>query len=201
VGPEGLCGGNRPDPGNLRQVIPDKERIDALAVATGQYVTLLPAEPAQGDQRCAMVIHRRGNGGFSGFSIRDGYRTSRTERCIVFDDHDARRDRINRRPQPVIAAVNVNRQQIDLLWYPASQQQIIDILRRDGALILQNVLEPAQLQQIEEETWPNIEATEPAIDLLTVCRSLERIGDHCTNIAEDIIVVIEGSIVRHSKVT
>lgn len=46
----------------------------------------------------------------------------------------------------------------------ADQQQIIDILRRDGALILQNVLEPAQLQQIEEETWPYIEATEPGRD-------------------------------------
>ena len=38
---------------------------------------------------------------------------------------------------------------------------------------------------------------EPLIHLLLVSRHLERIADHATNIAEDVIYMIEGEIVRH----
>lgn len=41
------------------------------------------------------------------------------------------------------------------------------------------------------------EETEPLIHLLSVSRHLERIADHATNIAEDVIYMIEGAIVRH----
>jgi len=34
--------------------------------------------------------------------------------------------------------------------------------------------------------------------LLSVCRQLERIGDHASNIAEDIIYLLTGDIIRHS---
>lgn len=36
--------------------------------------------------------------------------------------------------------------------------------------------------------------------LLSVSRNLERIGDHTTNIAEDIIDMVRGEIVQHSKI-
>ena len=35
------------------------------------------------------------------------------------------------------------------------------------------------------------------INLLLIARHLERIGDHATNIAEEVIYMIEGEIVRH----
>ena len=42
---------------------------------------------------------------------------------------------------------------------------------------------------------------EPALDLILISRHLERIGDHATNIAEDVIYYVEGRDVRHSAET
>src|SRR6186713_2170880 len=38
---------------------------------------------------------------------------------------------------------------------------------------------------------------EPALDLILVSRHLERIGDHATNVAEDVIFMVSGRDVRH----
>jgi phosphate transport system protein len=43
--------------------------------------------------------------------------------------------------------------------------------------------------------------TEQALNALVVARSLERVADHATNIAEDVIFWIRGSDVRHSMRT
>ena len=41
---------------------------------------------------------------------------------------------------------------------------------------------------------------EPGVDLVLMSRHLERVGDHATNIAEDVIFIVEGRDVRHSSV-
>ena len=40
---------------------------------------------------------------------------------------------------------------------------------------------------------------EPALDLILISRHLERIGDHATNIAEDVIFMVSGRDVRHHQ--
>ena len=55
-------------------------------------------------------------------------------------------------------------------------------------------------QQVIKALREHPEDVERLILLLSVSRNLERIGDHSTNIAEDILYMIRGEIVRHSKV-
>lgn len=41
------------------------------------------------------------------------------------------------------------------------------------------------------------EMVEPGLSLFSAIRHLERIADHATNIAEDVVYLVEGAIVRH----
>lgn len=45
----------------------------------------------------------------------------------------------------------------------------------------------------------NPDETQNNINLFLIARQLERIGDHATNIAEDIIYMVEGEIIRHQS--
>ncbi len=40
---------------------------------------------------------------------------------------------------------------------------------------------------------------EPALHCFSASRHVERIADHAENIAEDIIYLVEGDIIRHQK--
>jgi len=51
--------------------------------------------------------------------------------------------------------------------------------------------------QAKAEIRIHPENLDPLSNLLSVSRSIERIADHVTNIAEDLIYMIEGEIVRH----
>ena len=72
-------------------------------------------------------------------------------------------------------------------WVWAQDDQIDDINRSVHKQVIQALKE-------------HPEDVERLIILLSVSRNLERIGDHSTNIAEDILYMIDGEIVRHSKV-
>ncbi len=50
---------------------------------------------------------------------------------------------------------------------------------------------------IRDRLQTDPEAADYLLSLLNVSRNLERIADHATNIAEDVIYMIEGDIVRH----
>ena len=66
-----------------------------------------------------------------------------------------------------------------------AQDDEIDALNRQMFILVQDAIDT------------NPENTESLIHLLSASRHLERIADHATNIAEDVIYMIEGQIVRH----
>lgn len=51
----------------------------------------------------------------------------------------------------------------------------------------------------KEEVKRDPEKIELMLQYLSISRHLERIGDHATNIAEDVIYLAEGDIIRHKK--
>jgi len=51
----------------------------------------------------------------------------------------------------------------------------------------------------QEEIPRNVDATAATLDILSVARKIERTADIATNIAEEVIFLVEGSVVRHSK--
>ena len=55
-------------------------------------------------------------------------------------------------------------------------------------------------EMIKQELDRSKENSHHFIHLLTVSRQLERIGDQATNIAEDVVYMIEGTIIRHKEI-
>ncbi len=90
-----------------------------------------------------------------------------------------------------------------------AQQMLRDALdafvRRDTTLAQHVLNQDDELDSLKTQVFRELlthmlqdQATiEPALDLVLVSRHLERVGDHATNIAEDVIFMVEAKDVRH----
>ena len=56
----------------------------------------------------------------------------------------------------------------------------------------------AQLQQVMKSDPSTVER---AVSLLSVSRHLERIADHATNVAEDVVFLVDGEVIRHLRLS
>jgi phosphate transport system protein len=82
-------------------------------------------------------------------------------------------------------------------------------VRRDTVLAKQVLDEDDRLDTLKTQVFRELLArmlddrgtVEPALDLILVSRHLERIGDHATNIAEDVIFMVSALDVRHPPQT
>ena len=78
-------------------------------------------------------------------------------------------------------------------------------VRRDTQLAHQVLNEDDRLDALKTQVFRELltymlddpSTVEPALDLILVSRHLERIGDHATNIAEDVIFMVSALDVRH----
>jgi len=71
------------------------------------------------------------------------------------------------------------------------------VLNRDDEL---DALKNRVFRDILERMLANPRVIEPGLDLILISRHLERIGDHATNIAEDIIFIVSARDVRHKSI-
>ena len=78
-------------------------------------------------------------------------------------------------------------------------------VRRDTHLAHQVLNEDDKLDALKTQIFRELltymlqdpATIEPALDLILISRHLERIGDHATNIAEDVIFIVSAKDVRH----
>jgi phosphate transport system protein len=82
-------------------------------------------------------------------------------------------------------------------------------VRRDTTLAHQVLNEDDRLDALKTQVFRDLltcmlqdpSTVEPALDLILISRHLERIGDHATNIAEDVIFMVSALDVRHHAPT
>ncbi len=82
------------------------------------------------------------------------------------------------------------------------------LVNLDVDLAFKVLLLDNEVDAIQKEAYDRIKAAikedsrrvGQLINLLLISRHLERLGDHATNIAEEVIYLIEGEIIRHGKV-
>ncbi|MFA5646140.1 MAG: phosphate signaling complex protein PhoU [Candidatus Ratteibacteria bacterium] len=120
-------------------------------------------------------------------------------------------------------AVNISEQSLKIMEQPLlkplvdipkmsqiSQEMVRDVINafvsRDVSLAKKVILADQEVDrlhnQIQDELVYDYISKEPsdaprAIALLLVARHLERIGDHATNIAEDVIYMVNAEVVKH----
>ncbi|MBN1507694.1 MAG: phosphate signaling complex protein PhoU [Sedimentisphaerales bacterium] len=75
-----------------------------------------------------------------------------------------------------------------------SAQQAYEVLAADDEV---DAMNRQMYQTVQDGIVAHPDQTESLIHMLSVSRHIERIADHATNIAEDVIYMIEGVIVRH----
>jgi phosphate transport system protein len=69
-----------------------------------------------------------------------------------------------------------------------------EVLRQDDWL---DALKDQIFRELLTYMLGDRQTIEPAVDLILISRHLERVGDHATNIAEDVIFLVEARDVRH----
>ena len=111
----------------------------------------------------------------------------------------------------IVAAVKINTdlERVGDLAVNIAESMLRDALdafvRRDTALAQRVLDEDDKLDDLKTQIFRELltymlqdpTTIEPALDLILVSRHLERIGDHATNIAEDVIFIVSARDVRH----
>ena len=77
------------------------------------------------------------------------------------------------------------KQDVDLARHVGEQDDIVDEYNRELILELRRMM------------CERKEVVEPALHFFSASRQIERIADHATNIAEDVVYLVDGEITRH----
>jgi len=83
------------------------------------------------------------------------------------------------------------------------------LVERDVELARRVCLEDREVDEENRRRFAELQQTmksdpatvERAVSLLSVSRHLERIADHATNVAEDVVFLVDGEVIRHLRLT
>jgi phosphate transport system protein len=87
-------------------------------------------------------------------------------------------------------------------------EKALDALVRQDALTAREVLVADDeidelyrelIDELKDDIRADLEHLDPIVLLFSVARYLERLADHATNIAEDVLYMVEGEIQRHNQ--
>ncbi len=85
-------------------------------------------------------------------------------------------------------------------------RQSIDAFVRGDAELARRICEEDEqvdranrliIQELLEAMHHDPDCIDRGVELISISKNLERIGDHATNIAEDVVYLVEGDIIRH----
>jgi phosphate transport system protein len=96
----------------------------------------------------------------------------------------------------------------DLVEEQVSNYSLKAVVRRDVELAQKVMANEDQVDHYRDQIFRGLltymmgdsSLVFPAFELILVAKNLERIGDHATNIAEDVVYIVQGLDVRHPSV-
>ena len=180
----------RHDPERAREVIAADERIDQLEVDLEEAALKIIAlhQPVADDLRLIVAVLRIN----SDLERIGDLAVNIAERAIFLSGHPAPGVQIDFAPMAE-KAQEMLRQSLDAFVNvdPALARRVIetdnDVDRMNRQMYC----------SVYELIRGNPDQVESLLHLLSASRHLERIADHATNIAEDVIYMAEGKVVRH----
>ncbi|HUF47090.1 MAG TPA: phosphate signaling complex protein PhoU [Vicinamibacterales bacterium] len=96
-------------------------------------------------------------------------------------------------PRMAVIAQAMLRDALDA-WVRRDTELAQSVLDRDDEL---DALKTQVFRELLTFMLQNQNTIEPSLDLILISRHLERIGDHATNVAEDVIFMVSARDVRH----
>ncbi len=117
-------------------------------------------------------------------SIAQRYKTS-SQNCATFKyDYTAMGDQAARMLKMSLdALVSLD---VDMAYSVREMDREVNTMRNDAYRVM------------KEDIRSHPQMVEEIINMYLISRHIERVGDHTTNIAEEVIYLIEGEIIRHS---
>jgi phosphate transport system protein len=174
-----------------RQVIADDREVDAIEKRIDEECLSLLArqQPAARDLRFLVAVMKITND-----LERIGDSAANISRSVLGLNNEPPADTGVDIPQLSKAVRTMVRESLDALVRRDSDLAM-SVWRSDDAV---DLLHKRMYRQLVQEMIEEPKRVSRALPLLHISRNLERIADHATNIAEDVIYYVEGKDIRHS---
>jgi phosphate transport system protein len=179
-----------PDEGEARQVLVNEARINQMEIDIDDLATRLLArrQPMAGDLRFLTAAIKINND----LERMGDLAVNIVERALS----------LMRKP-PLKASIDIPH--MTGLVETMVRQSLDAFVKRDAVLARKVLLSDDAVDELRDAVYAELvslmerdsSSVSRALDLIFVARNLERIADHATNIAEDVLFLVQGIDVRH----